>query len=85
MGRPGVHSTTLYYPLVNTPMIEPTSAYDGLPALTASEAADRMVIAARARPVRIAPRMAVTAWALDTVAPGWVNAIMRRQKIQPGP
>ena len=48
MGRQGVHSTTLYYPLVNTPMIEPTSAHDGLPALTASEAADWMVIAARA-------------------------------------
>ena len=25
----GVHSTTLYYPLVKTPMIEPTRAYDG--------------------------------------------------------
>ena len=30
----GVHSTTLYYPLVATPMITPTKAYDGLPALT---------------------------------------------------
>ena len=30
----GVHSTTLYYPLVATPMIAPTKAYDGLPALT---------------------------------------------------
>ena len=27
----GVHSTTLYYPLVATPMIAPTKAYDGLP------------------------------------------------------
>jgi NAD(P)-dependent dehydrogenase (short-subunit alcohol dehydrogenase family) len=81
--RQGVHSTTLYYPLVNTPMIEPTKAYDGLPALTAAEAADWMVIAARTRPVRIAPRMAMTARALDTVAPGWVNAIMKRQTIQP--
>jgi NAD(P)-dependent dehydrogenase (short-subunit alcohol dehydrogenase family) len=80
----GVHSTTLYYPLVNTPMIEPTKAYRGLPALTPSEAADWMVIAARTRPVRIAPRMAVTAQALNTVAPGWLNAIMRRQNIQPG-
>ena len=30
----GVHSTTLYYPLVKTPMIAPTKAYDGLPGLT---------------------------------------------------
>jgi NAD(P)-dependent dehydrogenase (short-subunit alcohol dehydrogenase family) len=79
----GVHSTTLYYPLVNTPMIEPTKEYDGLPALTAAEAADWMIVAARKRPVRIAPRMAMTARALDTVAPGWVNAIMKRQSVQP--
>ena len=61
MGHKGVHSTTLYYPLVATPMIAPTKAYDGLPALTPTEAADRMITAARVRPVRIAPRMAVTA------------------------
>jgi NAD(P)-dependent dehydrogenase (short-subunit alcohol dehydrogenase family) len=79
----GVHSTTLYYPLVATPMITPTKEYDGLPALTPAEAADWMIVAARRRPVRIAPRMAMTARALDTVAPGWVNAIMRRQTVQP--
>lgn len=28
-GSQGVHSTTLYYPLVATPMIAPTKAYDG--------------------------------------------------------
>lgn len=81
--RQGVHSTTLYYPLVATPMIAPTKAYDGLPALTSKEAADWMVIAARKRPVRIAPRMAMTARVLDTVAPGLVNAIMKRQTVQP--
>ena len=81
--REGVHSSTLYYPLVATPMIAPTKAYDGLPALTSDEAADWMIVAARKRPVRIAPRMAMTARALDTVAPGWVNAIMKRQTVQP--
>jgi NAD(P)-dependent dehydrogenase (short-subunit alcohol dehydrogenase family) len=79
----GVHSTTLYYPLVATPMIEPTKVYDGLPALTSAEAADWMIVAARKRPVRIAPRMAMTARALDTFAPNWVNAIMKRQSVQP--
>ncbi|HEX2285085.1 MAG TPA: SDR family oxidoreductase [Mycobacterium sp.] len=79
----GVHSTTLYYPLVATPMIEPTKEYDGLPALTPAEAADWMIVAARKRPIRIAPRMAMTARALDTVAPNWVNAIMKRQTVQP--
>jgi NAD(P)-dependent dehydrogenase (short-subunit alcohol dehydrogenase family) len=80
----GVHSTTLYYPLVKTPMIEPTRAYDGLPGLSAEEAADWMITAARTRPIRIAPRMAVTAYALNSIAPSAVNALMKRQKIQPG-
>ena len=79
----GVHSTTIYYPLVKTPMIEPTRAYDGLPGLSASEAADWMIDAARTRPVRIAPRMAVTAHAMNSIAPGAVDAIMKRQKLQP--
>ncbi len=57
----GVHSTTLYYPLVATPMIAPTKEYQGLPALTSREAAGWMITAARTRPVRIAPRMAFVA------------------------
>lgn len=79
----GVHSTTLYYPLVKTPMIAPTRAYDGLPGLTAAEAADWMLTAARTRPVQIAPRMAVTAKAINTVAPALVDAVMKRQRVQP--
>jgi NAD(P)-dependent dehydrogenase (short-subunit alcohol dehydrogenase family) len=81
-GRRGVHSTTLYYPLVATPMIKPTRAYDGLPALTAEEAAEWMITAARTRPVRIAPRMAVALGALNTVGPRWVNALMARRADQ---
>jgi NAD(P)-dependent dehydrogenase (short-subunit alcohol dehydrogenase family) len=83
-GGRGVHSTTLYYPLVATPMIAPTKEYDGLPALSADEAADWMITAARSRPVRIAPRMAVTAHAVNTFAPAMVDAVMKRQKVQPG-
>jgi NAD(P)-dependent dehydrogenase (short-subunit alcohol dehydrogenase family) len=78
-GRKGVHSTTLYYPLVATPMIAPTKAYDGMPALTPEEAADWMITAARTRPVRIAPRMAIAARALDTIGPRWVNTLMQRR------
>jgi NAD(P)-dependent dehydrogenase (short-subunit alcohol dehydrogenase family) len=79
----GVHSTTLYYPLVATPMIAPTKAYDGLAALTAEEAGQWMIDAARHRPVRIAPRMAVSARALDIVAPGVISRVMKRQRLQP--
>jgi NAD(P)-dependent dehydrogenase (short-subunit alcohol dehydrogenase family) len=79
----GVHSTTLYYPLVKTPMVAPTRAYDGVPGLSAEEAADWMVTAARTRPIRIAPRMAVTAGAMNSFAPAAVDAIMKRQRVQP--
>ncbi|MCA2264432.1 SDR family oxidoreductase [Mycobacterium marseillense] len=82
-GDQGVHSTTLYYPLVATPMIAPTKAYQGMPALTSEEAGEWMITAARTRPVRIAPRMAIAAKALDTFGPRWVNAVMQRQSIQP--
>lgn len=79
----GVHATTLYYPLVKTPMIAPTRAYDGLPGLSADEAAGWIVTAARHRPVSIAPRIAVTAHAINSVAPGAVDTIMKRQRMQP--
>ncbi|MEB3983613.1 SDR family oxidoreductase [Mycobacterium sp. 663a-19] len=78
-GRRGVHSTTLYYPLVATPMIKPTKAYEGMPALSPEEAAEWMLTAARTRPVRIAPRIAVALNALNTVGPRWVNALMQRR------
>src|SRR6185312_12064784 len=73
----GVHSTTLYYPLVATPMIAPTKEYQGLPALTSEEAAGWMIDAARTRPVRIAPRMALAAKAIDTLVPGLATTAIR--------
>ncbi len=79
----GVNSTTLYYPLVKTPMIAPTRAYDGLPGLSADEAAGWIITAARHRPVSIAPRIAVTAHAVNSVAPAAVDLIMKRQRMQP--
>ena len=81
--RNGVHSTTLYYPLVATPMIAPTKAYDGVPALSPREAGQWMIDAARHRPVRIAPRFGVSARALDLVAPGVLNSVLKRQRMQP--
>lgn len=81
--RSGVHSTTLYYPLVATPMIAPTKAYDGVPALSPREAGQWMVDAARRRPVRIAPRFGMSARALDVVAPGMLNSVLQRQRMQP--
>ncbi len=79
----GVHATTLFYPLVKTPMIAPTRAYDGLPGLSAEEAAGWVVTAARHRPVSIAPRIAVTAHAINSIAPAAVDTVMKRQRMQP--
>lgn len=78
-GDAGVHSTTVYYPLVATPMIAPTRAYDGVPALGVDEAADWMVTAVRTRPIRIAPRKALALRALDVVAPRALNAVLARE------
>jgi NAD(P)-dependent dehydrogenase (short-subunit alcohol dehydrogenase family) len=78
-GHAGVHSTTIYYPLVATPMIAPTRAYDGITALTADEAADWMVTAVKTRPIRIAPRKALVLRALDVVAPRALNSVMERE------
>ena len=78
-GAAGVHSTTIYYPLVATPMIAPTRAYDGVAALTADEAADWMVTAVKTRPIRIAPRKALALRALDVVAPRSLNSILERE------
>ena len=74
----GVHSTTIYYPLVATPMIAPTRAYDGLAALGADEAAEWMVHAARMRPVRITPRKTLPLRALDLISPRLLNRVMKR-------
>jgi NAD(P)-dependent dehydrogenase (short-subunit alcohol dehydrogenase family) len=78
-GKAGVHSTTIYYPLVATPMIAPTRAYDGVGALTADEAAGWMVTAVKTRPIRIAPRKALALRALDVVAPRALNGILERE------
>ncbi len=77
----GVKSTTLYYPLVKTPMIAPTKEFDELPAMTPREAAEWMITAARRRPVRIAPRMSLLSQALDIVSPDFFTLLMKRQTV----
>ncbi|RRR43508.1 SDR family oxidoreductase [Mycolicibacter terrae] len=81
--RDGVQSTTLYYPLVATPMIAPTEAFQGKPALTADEAGEWMIDAARYRPIRIAPRLALAFRALDNLNAGWATALVKRNRIEP--
>jgi NAD(P)-dependent dehydrogenase (short-subunit alcohol dehydrogenase family) len=77
----GVQSTTLYYPLVKTPMIAPTKEFDELPAMTPREAAKWMITAAQRRPVRIAPRMSLLSQALDIMSPDLFTTLMKRQTV----
>ena len=77
----GVQSTTLYYPLVKTPMIAPTTEFDELPAMTPREAAQWMITAAHRRPVRIAPRMSLLSQALDIMSPDLFTTLMKRQTV----
>lgn len=76
LGAAGVHSSTIYYPLVATPMIAPTRAYDGVAALSLDEAAEWMVTAVCTRPIRIAPRKALALRAVDVLAPRRLNRIL---------
>jgi short-subunit dehydrogenase len=53
----GVHVTTIYMPLVRTPMIAPTKIYDSFPTISPDEAADLICEAIRAKPKHIGTRL----------------------------
>ena len=79
----GVHSTTVFYPLVLTPMIAPTREYDGLPGLTAERSrrlddhrGPHAAAAHRAANGGHRPR-------LEHRRARAVDAIMKRQRVQP--
>lgn len=76
--RHGVHTTTLYYPLVKTAMSAPTKAFERVPGLTPQEAAEWMIVAAQTRPFRIAPRVAVVARTMGTLSPSLGFAVLKR-------
>lgn len=54
----GVTVSTIYFPLIRTPMIAPTADYDNQPALSSDEAAEWILHAARHRPLEVLPRYA---------------------------
>jgi short-subunit dehydrogenase len=66
----GVHVTTIYMPLVRTPMIAPTKIYDRFPTLTPEEAADMITDAIRKRPKRMATAMGTIGQITYAIAPG---------------
>ncbi len=80
----GVAITTVYMPLVRTAMSKPTEAYDLLPELTSSQAAEWICRAIVSRPRRIALPGAMLTEAAYLVAPrltdAWMNLLYRVSK-----
>ena len=72
----GIDFTTIHMPLVKTPMIAPTRAYDRVPSLSTDEAADMIVQAIVEKPPRIATGIGVLGDLLHTVLPGAARALM---------
>jgi short-subunit dehydrogenase len=76
--RDSVHVTTVYMPLVRTPMIAPTKMYDRFPTLSPEEAADLIVEAIRKRPKRIATTLGTIAQLTYAMAPGAQDLVVNR-------
>jgi short-subunit dehydrogenase len=74
----GVHITTVYMPLVRTPMIAPTKIYDRFPTLRPDEAADLLCDAIRKRPKRIATALGTLGQITYAIAPGAQDLVVNR-------
>jgi short-subunit dehydrogenase len=74
----GVHVTTVYMPLVRTPMIAPTKHYDRLPALTPDAAADMIIEAIRRRPKRVSTALGSLVGLTYATAPGAQDLVLNR-------
>jgi short-subunit dehydrogenase len=74
----GVHLTTVYMPLVRTPMIAPTKIYDRFPTLSPEEAADMICDAMRKRPKRVATALGSLGQLTYAIAPGAQDLVVNR-------
>jgi NAD(P)-dependent dehydrogenase (short-subunit alcohol dehydrogenase family) len=72
----GVHITTIYMPLVRTPMIAPTKMYDAFPTITPEEAAEMITRAMITKPKKVATRLGNFGELLYNVAPKASDAIL---------
>jgi short-subunit dehydrogenase len=74
----GVHVTTVYMPLVKTPMIAPTKIYDRFPTLSPEEAADLICEAIRKRPKRVTTTLGSIGQLTYAIAPGAQDLVVNR-------
>jgi short-subunit dehydrogenase len=74
----GVNITTVYMPLVRTPMIAPTGIYDAFPTASPDEAADMITRAMIYRPKKMATRLGNFGEVLYALAPKSVDVILNQ-------
>jgi short-subunit dehydrogenase len=74
----GVHVTTVYMPLVRTPMIAPTKIYDRFPTLSPEDAGHLITEAIRKRPKRIATTLGNIGQLSYAVVPGAQDLVVNR-------
>jgi short-subunit dehydrogenase len=74
----GVHITTVYMPLVRTPMSAPTKIYNYFPALSPPEAANMICEAIRKRPKRIGTALGNLGQLTYAIAPGAQDLVVNR-------
>jgi NAD(P)-dependent dehydrogenase (short-subunit alcohol dehydrogenase family) len=72
----GVHITTIYMPLVRTPMIAPTKMYDAFPTITPDEAAEMITKAMINKPKKVATRLGTFGELVYNIAPKASDAIL---------
>jgi NAD(P)-dependent dehydrogenase (short-subunit alcohol dehydrogenase family) len=71
-----VSITTVYMPLVRTPMIAPTGIYDAFPTATPDEAADMITRSMIYKPKKMATRLGTFGEVLYAIAPKSVDVIL---------
>jgi short-subunit dehydrogenase len=71
-----VKFTTIYMPLVRTPMIEPTDIYKAFPTLTPDEAAQMLCDAMIDKPKRMASRLGTFGEVLYAISPKTVDIVL---------
>jgi short-subunit dehydrogenase len=74
----GVHLTTVYMPLVKTPMIAPTKIYDRVPTLSPEKAAEMVTEAIRKRPKRMGTTLGNIGQLTYAIAPGAQDLVVNR-------
>jgi short-subunit dehydrogenase len=74
----GVHITTVYMPLVRTPMIAPTKIYDRFPTLSPEDAGHMIAEAIRKRPKRMGTALGNIGQLSYAIAPGAQDLVVNR-------